>query len=123
MEGPQGPEMPTPTLAVTLGPWLEETPDGQESRNSFVAALAYDPDRDWLLFAGQEGRVRYLDLADGRTGLLLEPPGRPAIGQLALSQDRSALGITCGPDINEEGRMRRSAVVQFWDYPALCARL
>jgi hypothetical protein len=116
-------EMPAPTLEVTLGPWLKETPNGPEPRNSFVAALAHDPDRDWLLFAGQEGRVRYLDLADGRTGLLLEPPGRPAIGQLALSRDRSALGITCGPDPNEEGRMRRSAVIQFWDYPALCARL
>lgn len=116
-------EMPAPALAVTLGPWLKETPEGSEQRNSSVAALAHDPDRDWLLFAGQEGRVRYLDLADGRTGILLEPPGRPAIGQLALSRDRSALGITCEPDINEEGRMRRSAVVQFWDYPALCARV
>jgi hypothetical protein len=116
-------EMPMPTLAVRLEPWLKETPNGPEPRNSFVAALAYDPDRDRLLFAGQEGRVRYLDLADGRTGILVEPPGRPAIGQLALSRDRTALGITCEPDINEEGRMRRSAVVQFWDYPALCARL
>jgi hypothetical protein len=116
-------EMPTPTHKVTLEPWLKETPEGPAARNSFVAALAYDPERDRLLFAGQEGRVRYLDLADGRTDILLEPPGRPAIGQLALSRDRSALGITCEPDINEEGRTRRSAVVQFWDYPALCARL
>jgi hypothetical protein len=112
-------EMPPPVLAVNLDSWLKETPEGTEPRNSFVATLAYDPDRNWLLFAGQEGRVRYLDLLDGRTGVLLEPPGRPAIGRLALSRDRSALGITCNSDINDEGRNKRAAVIQFWDYAAL----
>jgi hypothetical protein len=113
-------EMPPPRLAVNLDPWLRETPEGAEERNSFVHALAYDSDREWLLFAGQEGRVRYLDLADGRTGVLIEPPGRPTIGRLALSRDRSALGITCNPDINDEGPNQRAAVIQFWDYRKIC---
>jgi hypothetical protein len=105
---------------VNLDPWLKETPEGTEPRNSFVAALAHDPDREWLLLAGHEGRARYLDLASGRTGILLEPPGRAAIGQIALSRDRSALCLTREPDINLEGPTRRGAVVQVWDYRALC---
>jgi hypothetical protein len=113
-------EMPPPKLAVNLNPWLKETPQGTEERNSFVHALAYDNAREWLLFAGQEGRVRYLDLAAGRTGVLVEPPGRPTIGHLGLSRDRSALGITCNPDINDEGRNKRAAVIQFWDYRMIC---
>ena len=95
-------EMPTPSLAVNLDPWMK----GTEQRNSFVGCLAYDPERDWLLFAGQEGRVRYLDLADGRDGVLLEPYDRPAIGHMALSRDRSALGLTGDPHFNEEGPRR-----------------
>ncbi|SIO58828.1 hypothetical protein SAMN05444166_5825 [Singulisphaera sp. GP187] len=115
--------MPPPALAVDLEPWFEETPEGPVSRNSFVAALTHDPERDRLLFGGQEGLVRYLDLADGRTGVLVEPPGRKPIGHLALSRDRTVLGVTSGPDINEEGPTRRAATIQFWDYSALCRRL
>ena len=74
--------------------------------------------REWLLVGSQAGRVRYLDLVDGQTGILLEPPGRPAIGRL-LCRDRSALGIACNPDIIEEGPSKRAGVIQFWDYAAL----
>jgi hypothetical protein len=45
------------------------------------------------------------------------------MSELALSRDRSALGITCDPDINEEGSDQRAAIIQFWDYRALCSRL
>ena len=115
--------MPPPELVANLDPWASETPPEAGARGNFVNSLAHDSDRDWLLFAGGEGRVRYLDLADGRTGILLEPPGRPGIGHMALSRDRSALGITCEPDINDEGANQRAAVIQFWDYRVLCRLL
>ena len=86
-------EMPTPSLAVDLDPWMK----GTDPRNSFVTCLAHDPERDWLLFAGQEGRIRYLDLADGREGILLEPHDRPAIGHLALSARPLRPGSHCRP--------------------------
>jgi hypothetical protein len=116
-------ETPPPAMSVSLEPWQRETPDGREERSSSVASLAYDAEPQRLLFAGYEGRVRYLDLATGQTGILLEPPGRPSIGQIALSRDRSVLGITCGEDHYDESPQRRGASIQFWDYGALCRRI
>jgi hypothetical protein len=91
-----------------------------------VSAFAHDPGRDWLLFGGADGRVRYLDLATGQTATLLEPPGRRPIRQLSFSRDRTALAAACGTDMIEDGSaraMRSSSAVQFWDYRVVCDSL
>ena len=116
-------EMPPAAMAVNNDSWLEPGALAAGMQKPGLSALVHDARRDWLLFAGQEGRVRFLDLSHGGSGVLLDVPGRPAIGQLALSRDGSALGLTCDPDINLEGPNRRAAVIQFWDYLALCRSL
>jgi hypothetical protein len=60
---------------------------------SIDGQLQYDAERDWVLFAGLEGLVRYLDLSRGRSGVLFEPPEDWPILQVELSIDRSALAV------------------------------
>ena len=50
----------------------------------YIYDLDFDPDRGRLLFAGLEGRVRFLDLASGRSGILIDPPAPAPIYRLAL---------------------------------------
>ena len=80
-------------------------------------------DDDQLLFGGMEGKVGFLDLATGRSGTLLDPPGRPAVQRLGLSRDRASLCCTCQPDLLVNNRKRRPALLQVWNYAALEQRL
>jgi len=119
-------EMPPPILAVVADEWVHEMADGLLSVSGAVSALAHDPDRDWLLFGGADGRVRYLDLATGEADTLLEPPGLRPIRKLAFSRDRTVLGASCGTDMIEDASarpMRSSSAVQFWDYRAVRERV
>jgi hypothetical protein len=88
-----------------------------EERHTY--ALAWDAGSGRLLFAGLEGRVRFLDLADGGSGVLLDLPGRPPVLRMALSRDRSALGCTCLPGQFDQGRNRRPPLLQVWNYARL----
>jgi hypothetical protein len=85
----------------------------------YVYDLEYDPDRDRFLFAGLDGRVKFLDLASGDSGILLDPPSRPPIHRLALSRDRSALALIAMPDMLSRSQNRRGPIIQFWDYRAI----
>jgi hypothetical protein len=89
-------------------------------QGGFIYDLDRDPGRDRLRFGGLEGRVCHLDLSTGRSGVLLEPPGRPPIHRLGLSRHRSTLALTCHPDMYARGRNRRGPLLQFWNYTALC---
>jgi WD40 repeat protein len=117
--------MPPPVLAIDADELVHETADGLLDVGGAVTAFCHDPNRDWLLFGGSDGRARYLDLATGQTGSLLDPPGLRPIRRLALSRDRTVLAMACGTDMIEDGSarpMRSSAAVQFWNYPAVCDR-
>ncbi len=95
---------------------------GMTSAHRNIYTLAHDAGGNRLLFGGLDGRVRYLDLATGRGGTFLDPPGRPAIQRLGLSRDRSALCCTCQPDPLAREK-RRPALLQVWNYAALDKRL
>ena len=84
-----------------------------------VHDLEFDPDHGRVLFAGKDGRVRFLELASGRSGILLEPSGRPPIHCLALSRDRTALALILQPGKVSSARKASGPVLQFWDYQAL----
>jgi WD40 repeat protein len=118
-------EMPPPILAVDADEWVHETADGLLSVGGAVSAIAHDSDRDWLLFGGADGRLRYLDLASGQASTLLEPPGRRPIGKLAFSRDGTVLGTSVGTNMIEDASarpMRSSSAVQFWNYRAVRER-
>ncbi len=115
-------DTPRPLVAVDLHPWVEETPDGPSQREGYVYDVAHDPARDRLVFGGLDGRLRYLDLASGQSGVLLDPPGRPPIHAFCLSRDRTALAVVVDPDMFSRASRKRGPIAQFWNYPALCER-
>lgn len=117
-------ETPPPFLAVEADARIHTTSDGNFSYGGAIGCLLHDPDRNWLLFAGADGRLRYLDLTSGQTETLLEPPGLRPIWELAFSRDRTIVALSGGGDIEDctSRPMRRSAAVQFWDYRAIRER-
>ena len=113
-------DWPQPILVINLEPRLVQTARVRMQQDPSVLTLEYDLDRDWLVFGSLDGRVRYLDLQNGRSGLLVEPPGQWPIYQMALSRDRTALGLKFQPDYLSTSSKRPGPVLQFWNYPALC---
>jgi hypothetical protein len=109
-------DLARPALAVDIADTTVASGHGPTSNSGYVYDLEYDPDRGRFLFAGLDGRVRFLDSGSGRSGVLLEPPDRPPIHRMALSRDRSTLALIAAPGMFDQGRNRRGPIVQFWDY-------
>ncbi|HJT77366.1 MAG TPA: hypothetical protein VJ739_09220 [Gemmataceae bacterium] len=114
---------PTPLFAAEAETVAVEVGYGMTAPQGMVYTLAHDAAGNRLLFGGLAGKVRFLDLATGRGGTLLDPPGRPAIQRLGLSRDRSSLCCTCQPDLFVQGKQRRPPLLQVWNYAALERRL
>ncbi|WP_165233588.1 hypothetical protein [Aquisphaera insulae] len=100
---------------------MAESNRGEVWREGRVYDLVHDAGRNRLLLAGLDGRVRFLDLASGRSGVLLEPLGLPPIFRVGLSRDGATLALTCDPDMHVRGANRRSPMLQFWDVGAISA--
>lgn len=91
--------------------------DGCSTESRRVYAVAFDSVSRRVLFSGLEGKVRFIELADGRCGDLLVQPQRGPITELGLTPDRSALVCTFQrTELRKEGPVR----LQVWNYPALC---
>lgn len=71
-----------------------------------------------VLFGGIEGAIRFLNLADRNTGVLLKPPGNDAVCRLQLSHDQRQLACLLSPQVAE--RNQKSSYFQLWNYPELC---
>jgi hypothetical protein len=113
---------PPPLFAAEAEAVAIEMGLGMTGTHRMVYALAHDAAGNRLLFGGLEGKVGFLDLATGRSGTLLDPPGRPAVQRLGLSRDRGSLCCTCQPDLLAQSK-RRPALLQVWNYAALEQRL
>lgn len=98
-----------------------EEPDSDEKGSAsgvrLVYSVIYDSVRHRVLFAGLEGKVRFLELADGRTGDLLVPPMRLPFWRLELAPDRTSL---VGTATKIAARKPETQRFQIWNYPALC---
>jgi hypothetical protein len=95
--------------------------DGEDeiSNLQLIHAVPVDPVGRRVLYAGLEGKVRFLNIADGRVGDLLTPPIRSPFGQLELTPDRTALVGTAMP--TRDGRSKpEPPSFQIWNYKALC---
>lgn len=112
-------DLPRPALTVDAGSRIVETDHGPLEQGDYVYAIDHDPERGRFLFGGLEGRVRFVEPRSGRSGVLLEPPGRWPINHLGLSLDRSAIGVTIQPDYHSNALYKAGPVVQFWNYSAL----
>jgi WD40 repeat protein len=94
-----------------------ESGDKDSPSGKLIYSVIYDSVCRRVLFAGLEGKVRFLELAEGLTGDLLVPPIRLPFWQLELTPDRTAL---VGTAIKITTRKPEPQKFQIWNYPALC---
>ncbi|MGH9821965.1 MAG: hypothetical protein ACREDR_01705 [Blastocatellia bacterium] len=78
--------------------------------------LAFDSERDLVLFAGLEGKIRYLDLNNGQEGALMTLPDEPSIYRMHLSSNKTGLCTSSVRNLFDRGR---SVELHFWDYQRL----
>ena len=71
-------DMPKPIMGVELGSKTMKTGKYSTEKEPYMYTLEHDEERDWVLFAGLEGLVRYLDLSSGCSGVLPRAAGRLA---------------------------------------------
>jgi WD40 repeat protein len=115
-------DWPPPLWLISLESRFVTSRKVSVQQHPSVHTLAFDHDRDWLLFGSLDGRVGYLDLESGRSGVLVEPPGQWPIYNIALSRDLTALALSYQPEYLSTSANRPGPVVQFWNYPALCQK-
>lgn len=82
-----------------------------------IHCVGFDSVRERVLFSGEEGKIKYLELGTGRTGELLGGPERTPITRFALSGDRKIIAMTRVQGGHGNDRRAR---FQIWSYPALC---
>ncbi|HZU36657.1 MAG TPA: hypothetical protein VFA18_12140, partial [Gemmataceae bacterium] len=111
--------LPAPSLAVDVRGKTFAREGARGQFGGYIYDLEHDAKLNRLLFAGLEGRVRYLDLDTGLSGSLLEVPALPPIQRLSLSRDGMTLGLTCFPDMFSHSRNKRGPVLQFWSYETI----
>ncbi len=80
--------------------------------------VRFDQEENLLLSSCLAGVVQYLNVANGKSGVLLKPPGDLSIWRLELTGDKQALCCHCSTRPRAEDRKRFSSV-QVWNYPAL----
>jgi hypothetical protein len=106
---------PAPLFSMVPVPEASETQDRQYE--NYLYDVVLDDVQNRLLFGGIEGKVRFLNLEDRSTGVLLDPPGKVSVVKLQLSHDRRYLGCLCGPPSQEADQ--QDWRVQVWDYQEL----
>jgi hypothetical protein len=114
---------PSPTFSIQPEPVVYKMPQGEFTVPGHVRGLAHDDRANRLIYAGGSGLVHFLDLASGRNGVLLDPPGRYPIHDLGLSRDRSGLCCICAGKVIEQTGNNRAALLQVWNYRALAGKM
>jgi hypothetical protein len=83
-----------------------------------IHCVGFDSLRQRVLFSGEEGKLKYLELGTGRAGELLGGPERTPITRFSLSDHRKVITLTRVQGGHGNDRRAR---FQIWNYPALCA--
>jgi len=107
----------TPAPIFVASPMPLESPlkpSEQRDYINFVHDVEFDETRNRLLFCGIEGALRFFNLNDASTGILLKPPGDNYIWRLQLSPDREHICCVCIP--SAEGRNKKPNRIQVWNY-------
>lgn len=90
------------------------------SNNNLIYAMPVDSSAKRVLFAGLEGKVRFMNLPDERLDDLLSPPTKRPFANLQLSPDRTALIGTAISPPQVRSNKREPAYFQIWNYKLLC---
>jgi hypothetical protein len=110
-------EKTTPAPLYSASPMPLESPmkpGEQKDYQNYVYDVAYDEQANRLLFGGIEGAIRYFNLSENKTGVLLKPPGRESICRLQLSPDREHICCYCTPPFDD--RNRKPQCIRVWNY-------
>ncbi|MBI4027477.1 MAG: hypothetical protein HY360_21000 [Verrucomicrobia bacterium] len=110
-------ETPPPRFSVSSELAKQEAQEGITT-NSHIYGLALDAAHNRLLFCGLEGKIQFLDLSNGESGILLDPPGKSPMTSLGLSTDNVAVCCSCMPNFKE--RDIELSRFQIWNYSVLC---
>ncbi len=112
-----------PVFFVQPQPQEHKTVHGTFSLPGYYYSVAHDEQAKRLVYAGGSGLVHSLDLASGRSAVLLDVPDRPTVHRLGLSRDCSSLCCTCAGKVQDDGGNNRTQVLQVWNYRELAAKL
>ena len=110
--------LPHPVVALDAVGRPQDRPYGTGHFSDVIYDLAFDADRGRLLFAGKAGRVSFLEVASGRTGVLVETSERSPIHRTALSREPRCACAVLLPDLPLV-HTADGPVLQIWDYQAL----
>jgi hypothetical protein len=55
----------------------------------YVYTLLFDETKNTLIFGTEEGKIEFLDLGTGKSGILLAMPASPPLRNIGLSRDKS----------------------------------
>ena len=108
---------PAPVLSADL-------PDAGEAGrlSGYVYAVAEDPTGDTLVFAGNDGWVRRLDLRTAAVTDLVELPHQSAAYEMSFSKDGTALGVCARPRVLPDSDSDDSRNFwSVWSYAKLAA--
>jgi hypothetical protein len=115
---PQKNRLQLPYLPRPRRPWNHlSNPQNKKDYISFVYDVELDEKSNRLLFSGIEGTIRFFNLNDASTGILLRPPGNNYIWRLLLSPDREHICCVCTPSV--EDRNKKPNRIQVWNYRIL----
>jgi hypothetical protein len=104
----------TPDVFIEAEPsFLEDCASGQR----LIYSMATDAQNRRVLFAGLEGKIRFVDLNNGCVGDLLVPPLPRPFSKFELTTDRTRL---VGTMRHISLRKQEPPKFQIWSYPALC---
>lgn len=110
-------------LAARTVPWdystPAEEPDNEQDNCATrqIHSLGFDSARQRVLFSGEEGKLKYLELDRKRTGELLGGLEQTPITRFSLSADRRIMAMTRVQGGHGNDRRAR---FQVWSYAALC---
>ncbi len=114
---------PRPMYQVKVPPVMVEQGSHMIPHDARTHALTFDSVNNRLLFAGQDGVIRCLDLPSGLHRTVLALPGKPSMWEMGLCSDRKFLCCIVHPPLAEQKHHTGTPTLQIWNYARLCEQL
>jgi WD40 repeat protein len=109
-------DAPPPSLSVDAPKDDESDPNSRP----LAYCVRFDPERSLVLSSCLAGVVQYLNIATGKSGVLLKTEENMSIWRLELTSDKQAICCHCNTHPKVRPRSAATSSVQVWNYPALC---
>jgi WD40 repeat protein len=114
---------PPPRYQVDGAPVTVERGSQSMLEETRIRALAFDESANRLLFAGTDGVIRCLDLANGLHRTLLVLPGKTQVWEIGFSSNQRYLCCTIAPPVIEDMSHNGPPSLQVWDYARLIEQM